>query len=232
MRNLVRQPGRRRALVLTCFLPVALACGEDPTAPENIPTVVDEVSLIAALAEAYASMDAARFESHLANEPGANAVFEFTMSSQSAVHDTWPVETETSLHRRMFRPSEIPSSDPPLSPELWLTSVDVTLVRQTDFVERHDFYQASSNPGGVDEARWRVTSADYVANVHFLASGTNFAVQDGDAEFIVIEDRERETGDPGKFRLLAWNELCLGQSIRTSECWGTVKALYRQMPQP
>ena len=205
-----------------------LGCGNDPAAPPEESAIDGDEALVAALASAYRTLDPVLFESLLSNDPEANAVFTFTVTEASgSTRSVWDADTEMSIHRRMFRPTEVPATDPPVNPDLWLKWTVVTLSPKSDFVEREDLYLSASNPGGVDPARWRVTSARYVTDVHFqLPEGNWFAVNDREAEFVVIEDRMKDVGDETKFRLLAWSESCPATAIQTRECWSTVKSLY------
>lgn len=225
MRHLASFSVVRRIVAQAGILVAAAGCGDDPATPRDEPVIGDAEALVSALASAYRALDPARFEALLANEPSANAVFTFAITDASGVaRESWGFDTEVSIHRRMFEPNQIPASDPPLDSALWVESIDVTLSKRSDFVEREEFYRNGSNPSGVDPTRWRVTSADYSTDVFFQP--TNFVVYDGDAEFVVIEDLRKDPGDPAKFRLLMWSEPCASTAIQSRECWSTVKRLY------
>ena len=213
------------AVAATLF---ATGCGEDPATPPEDKLIDGDEALIGALASAYSALDVARFESLLANNRDANASFSFIVTgiTGSPVR-VWDIETEMDIHRRMFRPNEIPASDPPVDSSLWPEWISVTLTPKSDFAERPDLYVGESNPGGVDPTRWRVTSARYVADVHFeLAEGDWLAVNDHDAEFVVIEDRTKKVGDETKYKLLSWSEPCGETAVLSRECWSRIKSFY------
>jgi hypothetical protein len=215
-----------RGFATTWTLLLAVGCGDDPATPRDEPVIDDAESLVTALASAYRALDPVRYESLLANDPAANATFTFAVTdSAGLVHNSWDFDSETSIHHRMFEPDQIPDGDPPLDQALWVESIDVTLSKHGEFVERDEFYRSASNPGGVDPARWRVSSASYSTDVFFQPP--EFVVNDGDAEFVVIEDLTKDVGAAAKFRLLAWTEPCAEVAIQSRrECWSTVKALY------
>jgi len=207
---------------------VLTGCGEDPTTPPGEgQTVDDDASFVVSLAQVYASRDPSRFEAMLANLPDANAVFTFTVTDRTgSTQNVWDVHTEMDIHRRMFRPNEIPANDPPLDSYLRLDAVTVSLSPLSGFSERADLYRSAANPGGVDAAIWRVTSARYKTNVFFEPQGNTSFVVDGEADFVVLENLEKSIGDDGKFLLLSWSEPCEFVAVQQRECWSAVKSLY------
>ncbi len=222
---------RRRALTAGFLLAGVVwalgACGTDPTEPEPEPQVVDDVSFVALVGRVYASRDPEEYAALLANDPASNAVFTFRITDAAgSTQSAWDVETEKSIHQRMFRPNAVPANDPPVDPELWLDGVQVTLTPLGEFVERIELYRSAENPGGVDALRWRATGARYKTDVFFQPSGNTEFVVDGEAAFVVLEDLNKELADAGKFLLLSWSDPCALPTIQQRECWSSVKQLY------
>jgi hypothetical protein len=50
---------------------------------------------------------------------------------------------------------------------------------------------------------------------------------DGEASFVVIEDRTLRPCDPGKFRLYIWEDLQAPAGVAAPTSWSAVKSLYR-----
>jgi len=117
----------------------------------------------------------------------------------------WPEEFR--IHQRMFRPAEIPPTDPPLPTELWLTSVDITLLGATAFDERPEYYIRAENPEGLDSDDWEAIGADYNANVFFQTQGEQDYRVEGRAEFVVAHDRTKAVDAPGAWLIYRWTDL-------------------------
>ena len=210
---------------------LASSC-EDPitltAAPEPPPASAE--AFVTTLAKAYQQADPELFRSLLANEHGANADYHFLLSEPTDLGETqWDYSEEARIHLRMFRPDQ---ADPPLLSDLWLQSLQITLTPLEQFQERPEFYSADSGADGkLDAKRWRAVRARYFTYVLWDLAGTDYKVE-GEANFVVIEDLTKTTGEAGKFLLLLWEDLgrrfALDSQISSeSSSWSQIKALYR-----
>jgi hypothetical protein len=108
--------------------------------------------------------------------------------------------------------------------EYWLVGIYISLTQSAEFRERTDFYESFTNPTGLSPTRWKVTDAVYATDVFFDTQDTDFQAT-GRANFVVIEDLERQLGADGKFLLLQWNDL--GTNAKATQAtWSGVKSLY------
>jgi len=177
--------------------------GECTTCPVEYPAIVDATSLIENLRLAYQKRDIDKFETLLHPD------YQFRLNQPADDGtDYWGAVEEIKIHRRMFRPSEIPPTDPPLPTELWLSSVDITLTGSTVFDERPEYYfNAQTNPEGLERSNWEVSGADYNAVVFFETQGeTDYRVE-GRAEFVVARDLTKAVDAPGAWLLYRWSDL-------------------------
>ena len=218
---------------LVCVL-FAPACEDsvDPKPPEQAIRSPQEV--IAALSRAYQTRDPELLASLLSPDPGAEYLF--LLSAPTDIGETqWGYSEEVRIHYRMFHPEWPLPPEPPIHPDLWMQSVTITLTPQQRFTERQDLYAA----GGLDSLRWRAAEARYTTYVYFDLAGTDYKVE-GEANFIVIDDRAKQLGDAGKFRLYIWEDIAPspsaasppGSSPRATSHssparWGDIKGLYR-----
>ena len=208
----------------------------DPQQPTPNP-IDDSAELIQVLAATYRAMDYPTFATLFCD----GFMFVLDMPNPDTQETQWDLETELRIHRRMFEPRNIPPGEPPLPPEFWLQSVTITLTPQTSFVERPDLYTNSSPPGPLDPALWIARSATYGTDVFFqLAGETDYQIV-GRADFTVLEDRNKQIGDPGKFCIYRWEDLGTTTKVIRSSAkadgrsaaagiergtWTGIKALY------
>jgi hypothetical protein len=177
-------------------------CVDCPTLPPEppVPDVVQsEGDLIEWLARAYAARDLESYAPLLAPD------FRFTLiENLPGGVRTWNRDVEMHVHARMFDPAAIPSEDPPLPPDLWLSNAEVTLTRRTPFTERVEYYRSPTNPNGLDPSRWRATSAAYATSAFFQTQGNRSFQVTGGAYFSVIQDLQKTRSQPGRFLLYRW----------------------------
>jgi hypothetical protein len=219
-------------LLLLCVAATALVvagCEDDPVVPPEPPPIDSPEDLIQTLSRAYQQRDPDLFASILANDTSHNAEFLFLLSDPTPDNETqWGYVEEARIHQRMFRPHAPPPGDPPVPPEIWLQSLTITLTLEAEFAERTDLY--TSEGGYLDRAKWRANSATYSTYLLFeLAGDTDYRIE-GRADFVVIDDLEKDTGDPGKFLILIWEDLgSQGRALLVSEenSWASIKRLYR-----
>ncbi len=214
-------------LVAACIS--ILGC-EDPITPPPVEPAIDSAeALIEALAHAYGTRDLELFISLLAHDPSANAGFVFSLSEPTDLGETsWGYDEEVRIHQRMFHPQ---TAEPPLATDLWLDSLGVDLAMLDGFTERDDLYSANAGlDGKLDPQRWRAVQARYTTDLFLDLKGTDYGVE-GEANFVVIEDRSKSTGNAGKFLLLSWKDSPCGRAVFAtySDCgtWGRLKRLYR-----
>ena len=196
--------------------------------------VADPTEVIRRLEVAYRDLDPTAFTALLADESGAEFRFQASPDG-SGLPSEWGVAEERAIHRRMFDPSHIGPSEPPLDPVIWVQSIHITLAQASEFVERNDlYYEPNSNPGGLDRKRWRAMEATYHTDVFFELGGASNYQVDGRAVFVVLDDLAKPTGAPRKFLIYRWEELgtqpaaSLPSRTRAVEpkTWSAVKRLY------
>jgi len=127
----------------------------------------------------------------------------------------------------MFDPQNVQPGEPPVPPEYWLQGIVIDLSPVGSWAERSDLYRSSSNPNGLDPARWRATDAQYHASILWDMQGdTDFRV-DGQQNFVVINDLTRSAGERGKFVLFLWQDLGSTMPSEEQVSWSRIKKLYR-----
>ena len=221
-----------RALVTALALTVLAASCEDPVSlpPPPEPAIDSPATAVSALERAYRQRNPELLQSLLANEPGANAQYLFLLSAPTGLGETeWDYSEEVRIHQRMFRPDQ---ADPVVPSELWLQSIQVTLTPLEGFQVRQDLYSANvGQDGRLDSHRWRVMDARYSTYVLFDLAGWDYKVE-GEANFVVLEDLTKKTGEAGKFLLFLWKDLgrpfALDSRISSSSSsWSAIKQLFR-----
>jgi hypothetical protein len=194
----------------------------NPTPPPLFCPAMSPADLIQNLATAYGALHLEHFVGLLANEPGAAAEFLFFLDGPG--NELWGFTEEARIHQRMFEPQNTPPGQNPVPVEYWLVGIYISLTQSAEFRERTDLYESFTNPTGLSPTRWKVTDAVYATDVFFDTQDTDFQVT-GRANFVVIEDLERQLGADGKFLLLQWNDL--GTNAKATEAtWSGVKSLY------
>jgi hypothetical protein len=170
------------------------------------------------------------FRSLLVNNPENGANYLFILDPAANTGDPqWDYAVEMRIHQRMFEPEDTLPGQPPVPVERWLTAVSITLSPNTLFTERVDPYESQQNPDGLVPSTWKAVDAVYATDVLFdLKSGNDLQVT-GKANFLVIEDLSKNSGEVGKFLLLQWNDLANKArklSAVEEKTWGDVKNLY------
>jgi hypothetical protein len=179
---------------------------DDKGGKEPIPPATSSEQLIEYLSDAYQNRDFALFSSIISQDPTAPYLFKLNEANDDGETE-WDATTELRIHKRMFEPQSIDPGDTQLPPDLWLTSVNIQLPQQTDFLERTDLYRTTPDGPGLDPARWTAREAIYETHLLFeLVGNTDYRV-DGEASFVVIEDKAKQVGDAGKFLLYIWEDL-------------------------
>jgi hypothetical protein len=190
---------------------------------------MQEAGVIRNLAEAYATRNAKRFTSLLADDPASGAEFLFLLAEPTQAGETmWGFAEETRIHRRMFDPENIPAGDPPVPPQFWVQAINITLTQLGEFRERPDLYRSATNTVGLDPRRWRASDARYATNVFWTMQGdVDFQVE-GEANFVVIEDLMKPGCDEDRYWLYIWEELPPTPLAAAEQAsWSAVKTLYR-----
>ncbi len=206
----VREFTRTTAAFVALALCFATSCIFSPEAgeipPEPPPTIEVAADVIDALSRAYQQRDDKLFAKLLANDPENNAEYVFLLSAPTEQNETqWGYTEEVRIHQRMFHPEAPLPGDTPVPSDLWLQSLTITLTPVGAFTERTDLY--TTDGGYLDPAKWRASAAKYTTYLLFeLAGEIDYRVE-GEASFVVIEDRTKDIGDDGKFLLLIWEDL-------------------------
>jgi len=163
--------------------------------------------LIQKLVAAYQKRDYLAFE-NLFPTAEDNAPYLFILSDPLPNGQTnWDVTEELRIHRRMFNPENPLPGETPVPEELWLQSITITLQQNNPFAERPDLYKSPTNPDGLDSNVWKATESVYQANLLFdTQSPTDYRV-DGKANFVVIENLTKASGEDRKFLIYRWEDL-------------------------
>ena len=208
----VREHSRHTAWLQALALLLLSGCIFSPeqktVEPPKAPTIKKSEDVISSLSFAYRFENYNLFSSLLANDPARNAEYLFLLSDPTEQGETqWGYVEEVRIHRRMFKPEDTLPGETPVPPELWLSSVSINLTQLSPFQERTDLY--TTNGGKLDPAVWIARDSRYGTNVFFETQGDqspDFQVT-GEANFVVIEDKTKQVGDPGKFLLYTWEDL-------------------------
>jgi hypothetical protein len=185
-----------------------------------------ETALVALLEAAYDGRDADRFAALLGDDFLFIAAFE-------TGPETWDGVEERRIHRRMFEPGDVPPSEPPVPPDLWIAGIQTTLVQETKFTERPEFYRSAQNPDGLDPALWVVRAAVYATSVLVDTQGdTDFQIA-GHASFVVQTSRSPLGATAPS--LLRWQDLIdplvtvrrADATAAQATSWSAFKQLYR-----
>jgi len=238
------------AIPLTAL--IVLGC-RDPAKPPRVepqPTVpILPEELIQELATVYQQRDYLAFENLFPNA-GDNAPYLYFLSEPLPNGQTnWDVTEELRIHRRMFNPENPLPGETPVPQALWLQSISITLTQTNPFAERSDLYQSPTNPDGLDPNVWKAIESVYVANLFFDTQTTTDYRVDGRANFVVIENLAKASGEDRKFLIYRWEDLgatvVAGSDGRTGaqsllsgvsnasssvepKTWSGVKNIYRQ----
>jgi len=179
--------------------------------PPKAPTIKKPEDVISSLSFAYQYRNLDLLQSLLANDPARHAEYLFLLSDPTDQGETqWGYVEEVRIHRRMFKPEDTLPGETPVPPELWLSSISIHLTQSAPFQERTDLYSANGGADGKpDPAIWKISDARYGTDVFFETQGDqspDFQVT-GEANFVVIEDKTKQIGDPGKFLLYNWEDI-------------------------
>jgi hypothetical protein len=211
VRDLSRHTAWFQALALLLLSGCIFSPQEKVIPPPEAPKITKPEDVVRSLSFAYQFRNYNLFASLLANDPDRNAAYIFQLSepTQSGENE-WGYTEEVRIHRRMFKPEETPPGETPVPPELWLSGVTITLTQLGPFQERTDLYSANHGADGKpDPDIWKIEDSHYSTDVFFDTQGENsvdFQVT-GEANFVVITDKTKQVGDPGKFLLYIWEDL-------------------------
>jgi hypothetical protein len=190
-------------------------------------TATSAGDLIDKLAVTYGRRNFDGFESLFSTDADSAEYFFFLNEPEGA---NWNLAEELRIHRRMFKPEDPLPHETPVPEDLWLASIDIQLVAQTDWTERWDLYRSGANPTGLDPNHWRATDAQYAADVFFHMQGQTDYQVDGRCNFVVIEDLHKLAGQERKFLIYRWEDLgwlAAAVHAETPGSWSGVKELYR-----
>ena len=176
--------------------------------PEPAPPIDSPDALIQALSRSYLTRNSDLFASLLANDPSHNADYLFILSAPTDLGETsWGYDEEARIQKRMFHPESPDPGDPQVDSKYWLQSLQITLTALESFGERGDLYSENHGlDGKLDPDLWKASDARYTTYVLFDLTGTDYKVE-GEANFVVIEDKTKVVGDAGKFLIYIWEDL-------------------------
>jgi len=182
--------------------------------PEPPPFIDSPDALIQALSRSYLTRDDALFASLLANAPDRpeagdqKAAYLFLLSEPTPQQETqWGYQEEVRIQKRMFHPEKPDPGDPIVPTDLWMQSLQITLTPLESFTERLELYSENHGlDGKLDPDIWKASDARYSTYVLFDLTGTDYKVE-GEANFVVIEDKTKVVGDAGKFLIYIWEDL-------------------------
>lgn len=221
VRDLSRHTAWFQALALLLLSGCIFSPEQKTIEPPKPPAITKPEDVIKNLSFAYQFENYNLLASLLANDAARHAAYLFLLSDPTEQGETqWGYVEEVRIHRRMFKPEDTLPGETPVPPELWLSSVSINLNPLTPFQERTDLYSTNGGADGkLDPAVWIARDARYGTNVFFETQGDqspDFQVT-GEANFVVIEDKTKQIGDPGKFLLLTWEDLKAAPKPQTGE---------------
>jgi hypothetical protein len=165
-------------------------------------------AVVEALKESYCNLNYELFVSLFVNETEHGVPYTFLLDRPNEKGETqWGLTQEMRIHRRMFRPETIPKNDKPLPRDLWITSIELELVRIGGlFRERYDLYRSDQKLEGLDRHRWRAMSAEYAYSMLIHTQGGKKLCASGQATFVVIEDLANWDQEEPTFLIYRWED--------------------------
>jgi hypothetical protein len=209
---------------------LALSCKDSAVAPTPRcvnPIIANPSGTILELRDCYQQRSYERFAAFFSSAPDG-APYVYVLDQPAGA--TWDRDEELRIQRRMFRPEDPLPGESTVPQELWLASIDIQLLPQTDWSERPDLLRSASNPTGLDPARWRAYEAVYDSFLYFKTQGSLDYQVNGRASFVVVEDRRQDACQGRKYFIFRWQDLGTLQApaLATEQStWTSVKQLYR-----
>jgi hypothetical protein len=226
---------RRARLAIAIGYLVFAGCDADP---QRVPAPVDPCveqpcnvdAVVTQLAGAYENRDYAHFSRLLHSDFRFIPLPDFAPDPNLPPPPSeWGATEEIRIHRRMFAPSSVPPGEHPVPRELWLDAVTISLASTTEWVENTDYYEAPSNPSGLNRLHWKAWATEYAANVLFETAGETDYQLTGFGWFVVVQDLTKPANSAGAFKLYRWQDLgggSVAMSVSEPGSWTVVKALY------
>jgi hypothetical protein len=184
------------------------ACEEDRITECIAPPPPDPPDIMRTLAYSYQTRNLELFATLLAHDPDRNVDYIHSSCDTVLGSTTWGYIEEIRFHQRLFHPEDVPPGDPPAPPEFW-GSLSLHLTQLEPFQERPDLYSTHGGADGkLDPPIWKALDARYGIELFMDTQGDTDYQLSSEVNFIVIEDRAKRRDEPGKFLLLAWEELC------------------------
>jgi hypothetical protein len=221
-------------LLLAAWLAAGCSSSQPTRPPEPVTRLDSADAVVEELERSYAERDLPALARLYSSAPVAP--FEFIYPDTSGGFSTWDLDEELRLHRRMFEPSLVLPGETAPPPELRVESVTIQLGALGAAMERLDLYVGPANPDGLDPARWGAW--EIVSGTHLLCDlqgETDFLIE-GQASFVLLEDRGAGADPEARFQLWRWEELP-GSAARPRHParpagveevrWSTLKRLYR-----
>jgi hypothetical protein len=198
---------RPTIMLLTLLVAGCIFSPKDPGKKVDPPITPakNQTELIANLSKAYQTRNYDVF-SDLFSTAADSAAYLFFLND-GGPPPYWDLTEELRIHRRMFNPENPLPGETPVDPNLWLASIDIHLEPQTEWTERPDLYISTSNPNGLNPARYKVTDAQYHTYVLFATQGPTSYQVNGRANFVVVEDLHKTVGENRKFLIYRWEDL-------------------------
>lgn len=201
------------------FLPLALlgsmlwvsSCVEPTKVVSQAPcedcAPTSEDQLIQLFSETYQNRDIEKF-TNLFSTSSDGVPYSFILNAPVNGIDSWDLDEELRIHRRMFAPDAPLPGETPVQDELWLVSITINLSRTTaTWGERTDLYKTPTNPDGIDATKWLASEAEYHADILLETQGETDYRVDGRMNFILLEDRAKTRGEARKFLIYRCEDL-------------------------
>jgi hypothetical protein len=116
------------------------------------PSTEDE--LVQVFTDAYRNHDIGKF-TNLFSTSADGVPYSFILNVPLNGIDSWDLDEELRIHRRMFEPDAPLPGEVPVQNELWLVSISIDLARTTaTWGERTDLYKTPTNPDSIDAMKW------------------------------------------------------------------------------
>jgi hypothetical protein len=169
-----------------------LSCtSQSPEAPFGNPIPRFDADLVNALATAYRLRDLGQYEALLAPE------YQFYLAEPTPDGTTvWGRTEELAIHQRLFHPEQ---SIPPPDAASWVTSIEIQCTLRTRFEPLECLIPEGCS--GPDPLHWRLTQAHIIVSMTLHNKDGSSNHTERLEVFVVIDDRTKQSGEPGKYRL-------------------------------
>src|SRR5262249_41506278 len=168
-------------------------------APVPVPAPrASAAALVTSLASVYQQHDISRLRSLLHPD------FVYTSAAPPGGPESLDAAAFLRIHETAFASTWVRPADLPVPLYTWVASGDASFMPTLSWSEDPDSYASTEHSAGLDRTLWRAEKARYVVGLTIEGEGdTAYLVRQTD-EWVVAEDRSKDTGSAGKFLLYRW----------------------------